>query len=72
MKFILRNTNKYGEHNYLVAHGEPWPHKPQLRLIRSTTQDRAKARRFDTHEECIAALKLSDDPPGWEIDEVKE
>lgn len=72
MKFILRNTNSYKEHWYFVAHGDPWPHRPHLRMIGCTTQDRSKAKRFDEHEQAIAALALSDDPPGWEVDEVKE
>lgn len=70
MKFILRFTPQPAVHHYFVAHGAEWPHRPGLRLIGSTTQKREVARRFDAHEECIAALKLSDDPPGWYIDEV--
>ena len=72
MKFILRNTNTLGEHWYFVSHGQEWPHRPGYKLIGETTQKRENARRFDTHEECMAALKLSDDPVGWEVDEVKE
>lgn len=72
MKFILRRTNKPVEHWYFVSHGDPWPHRPDLRLIGTTTQDRRNARRFDAHEDAMAALKRSGDPSGWEIDEVAE
>ena len=72
MKYILRFTPLPAEHHYFVAHGEDWPHRPGFKLIGSTTTNRNNARRFDEHEHAIAALKLSDDPPGWEVDEVKE
>lgn len=70
MKFILRFTPQPGVHHYFVNHGEEWPHRKGYRLIGQTTQDRTNARRFDTADEALAALKLSDDPVGWEIDEV--
>lgn len=70
MKFILRFTPQPGVHHYYVAHGDPWPHRPGFKLIGETTTDRAKARRFDAHSDALDALKLSDDPPGWEVDEV--
>lgn len=70
MKFILRFTPHPGTHWYFVNHGEDWPHRKGYKLIGETTQDRANARRFDTEAEAYAALKLSDDPPGWAIDEV--
>lgn len=81
MKFILRFTpdtseaiGKHADSNakfhYFVNHGQDWPHRKGFRLIGETTQNRDNARRFDTHEEAMAALKLSDDPPGWQIDEV--
>jgi hypothetical protein len=72
MKFILRYTPLPADHHYFVAHGVPWPHRPEFRLIGYTTTDRSAAKRFDTHEEALAALKLSDDPIGWDIDEVGE
>lgn len=72
MKYILRFTRDPGVHWYFVNHGSPWTHRPGFRLIGETTQDRANARRFDTADEALAALKLSDDPPGWSIDEVGE
>ncbi len=70
MKFILRFSRDPGVHHYFVNHGEEWPHRKGFRLIGETTQDRANARRFETHELALEALKLSDDPPGWAIDEV--
>lgn len=70
MKFILRFTSDPGVHNYFVNHGDDWPHRKGFRLIGETTKERANARRFETSEEAYAALKLSDDPPGWLIDEV--
>ncbi len=72
MKFILRYTRQPGVHFYFVNHGDEWPHRKGFRLIGETTQERANARRFDAHEDALAALKLSDDPPGWEVDEVGE
>ncbi len=72
MKHILRFTPLPAEHHYFVAHGDHWPHRPEFRLIGETTTKRDNARRFDTHEEALEALKLSDDPHGWEVDEVKE
>jgi len=70
MKFILRFTRDPGVHWYFVNHGEDWPHRKGFRLIGETTQQRDNARRFETADEALAALKLSDDPLGWEIDEV--
>lgn len=73
MKHILRFLNvQQGTNYYFVNHGQEWPHRRGYYLIAETTQDRANARRFDTHEEALAALKLSDDPPSWFIDEVTE
>jgi hypothetical protein len=72
MNFILRFSTATKQHFYFVNHGESWPHRPGFRLISETTQNRDNARRFGTHEEAIAALKLSDDPPGWLVDEVAE
>lgn len=72
MKFILRHARQSDPtvHDYFVNHGEEWPHRKGFRLISETTTKRESARRFETAEEALAALKLSDDPPGWGIDEV--
>lgn len=83
MKYILRFTpdtsEGMGKHMpdaprffYFVNHGEPFGAHGRFRLISETTPDRNKARRFDAHEAAIDALKLSNDPAGWEIDEVSE
>lgn len=82
MKYLLRFTpdpaHAVGKHAelsrfyYFVNHGESRPHRSGFRLIGETTPDRNKARRFDSHEAAMAALKLADDPSGWEIDEVAE
>jgi hypothetical protein len=70
MKFILRYTPEPGTHHYFVSHDKDWPHRPGLKLIGPTTTKRENARRFDAHADALAALKLSDDPPGWLVDEV--
>lgn len=74
MKFILRHSLDSSPtiHHYFVNHGEKWPHRPGYKLIGEVTEDRSNARRFDTAPEAYAALKLSDDPPGWNLDEVGE
>lgn len=72
MKYILRFSNAYKEHWYFLNHGDTFGPYHQFRLISNTTQDRAKAKRFDAHSDALAALKLANDPPGWEIDEVVE
>lgn len=74
MKFILRHTRECDPttHHYFLGHGENWPHRPGFKLIGHTTSDRAKATRFDAHSDAMQALKLSDDPPEWEVDEVAE
>lgn len=72
MKFILRFTPSVAENYYFVRHGDTFGLAHQHRLIAETTAKRENARRFDTHEAALAALKLSDDPPGWLIDEVAE
>lgn len=72
MKFILRHTLESNPtvHHYFLNHGEEWPHRKGYRLIGEVTVKRDNARRFDTAEEAVAALKLSDDPPDWHVDEV--
>lgn len=72
MKFILRFSPSIAENYYFVRHGETFGLGHQYRLIAETTPKRESARRFDSHEEALAALKLSDDPPNWQIDEVRE
>lgn len=83
MKYILRftpdTTDGIGKHSpdasrffYFLNHGDRFGAHGQFRLIAETTPDRAKARRFDSHELAIDALKLSNDPNGWEVDEVAE
>jgi hypothetical protein len=82
MNFLLRFTpdashahgksSEDGRFFYFVNFGQDWPHRKGFRLIGETTPDRNKARRFESHEAAIAALKIADDPPGWLVDEVNE
>lgn len=67
-KFILVHTNSRNQRWFFVALGSPWPYRPERRMITSTTQDREKAKVFDTVPEALAILETAGDPPGWTVE----
>jgi len=70
MTFILKFTNRYNEVFYFVAHGATHFSAmlgTTIHLIADTTQDLARARRFDSAEDATTALARSGKPEGWEV-----
>ena len=71
MSFLLQHTNRHNERFFFVALGEPWPHRPEFRMIKETTPDPKKARVFDTAPEALAILLAAGEPDKaghqWEV-----
>lgn len=67
--YHLRFTNRHGQCYYFVAHGDT---HGAVKLIASTTEDLARARRFETAPEALLALKESGDPDDWELVTVEK
>lgn len=66
-KFLLRHTNPYGEHHYLVSLGDQWPNHHGRKLISMTTESTERARKFETIPDAVAILQEAGDPHGWEV-----
>ena len=64
-RYVLRHENQWGERHFFIRLGNPWPHRPELRLIERTTSDRAQATVFDTLTAALEVLVTAGDPPGW-------
>lgn len=64
-RYRLKFTNRYGETYYLVSLGDPWPHKPERRLIAHTTPKPEEAAVFDTLPEALEVLVTAGDPADW-------
>ena len=74
MSFILKHLNKYNETHYFVACGATHfsaSLERTIHLISHTTEDAAKARRFETEEEANTILARSGSPLGWEVVAIK-
>lgn len=56
---------------YFVSLGDPWPSRPDLRLIAATTRDKTKARSFASIAEASETLALCGEPEGWELEVVE-
>ena len=71
MSHRLKFTNRFNERYYFVALSEkPWPYRPALRMIQSTTSDPAKAAEFVTIAEAQETYERCGEPDGWEIEPV--
>lgn len=67
MSFVLRFTNKHAEIFYFQNLGMPWRANDTRRLIERTTENRERARLFDTEEAAQETLVTAGNPKGWEI-----
>jgi len=69
MTFLLRHRNPYNETYYFVSTGATY-YSPSLEktlhLISATTQDVAKARRFDTEDDAKTVLARTG-AKGWDV-----
>lgn len=69
LKFLSRDRETF----YFVSLGEkPWPYKPALRMIQSTTRDIAKATEFATIAEAQEVYETCGEPDGWAIETIPE
>lgn len=65
LKFLSRDRETF----YFVSLGEkPWPYKPALRMIQSTTRDANKATEFATIAEAQETFERCGEPDGWAIE----
>lgn len=68
LRYRLRFTNHQDDLvTYFQSFGDPWPHRPDLRLIKKVTTIETKGKIFDTYTNAVEALSLAGDPVGWEI-----
>lgn len=63
----LLHVNPFNEKHWFVSLGDPWPHLPELRLIRRTTKNKSRAKVFSTAGEAAKTLEMCGNPPGWSI-----
>ena len=68
--YVLVHTNRFNERWYFVRLGDNWGRGDDRRLIAETTQDKIKARVFDTLPEALAILVEAGDPVAWEAEAV--
>lgn len=63
----LKYINNYNETFWFVELGEPWPNRPELRLIKTTSPQESDAKCFESAEEAAAVLVACDNPVNWTI-----
>ncbi len=60
-------TNNYGEKFWFVSFGEPWPNKPECRMVNKTSPRKNEGRCFGSAEEAAQAIVVMNNPAGWTI-----
>jgi hypothetical protein len=68
--YLLVHTDPIAGRYYFVALGDNWGRGDDRRLIAETTQDRIKARVFDTLPEALEVLVIAGDPPCWSAEPI--
>ncbi len=68
----LKFVNGYNETYWYVSSGYVHPQKPKLYSIRETTQDKERAKCFESAEAATAQLVAHGEPTGWSVDIQEE
>lgn len=68
--YLLVHTNRFNERWFFVNLGNNWGRGDDRRLIAETTQDKIRARVFDTLPEALEVLVIAGDPAGWTAEAV--